>query len=149
MDPVELIVAARLLSDGHPTQEALRRALSTAYYAMFHALARSNADLIVGAQNPSNQDHWISTYRSLQHFRAENPLYGWPHLFSLPMRQFGSVIADLKKQRETADYDPNATFGQQQVTTWIDRAEQAIQDFDREPFQQRSMVAIATMAGRR
>lgn len=149
MDAVELIAVARLLAAGHPTQEVLRRALSTAYYAMYHTLAQSNADLIIGAQNPANQQNWTSTYRSLQHFRAENPLYGWPHLFSLPMRQFGSVTADLKKHRETADYDPNATFGQQQVTTWIDRAERAIQDFDREPFQQRSIVAIATMAGRR
>ena len=149
MEPVGLIAAARLLAAGRPTQEALRRALSTACYARFHTLAKSNADLIAGAQNPANQQDWTSTYRSRQHFRAENPLYGWPHLFSSRMRQFGSVIADLKKQRETADYDPNANFAQQQVNTWIDRAERAIQDFDNEPIQQRSMVAIATMAGRR
>ena len=48
MDWIELIGAGRLLASGQPSQEALRRAISTAYYAMFHALATSNADLIVG-----------------------------------------------------------------------------------------------------
>ena len=31
-----------------PLQDSLRRAVSTAYYAMFHALASSNADCLVG-----------------------------------------------------------------------------------------------------
>ena len=34
MDWVELIRAGRLLTAGQPSQEALRRAVSTAYYAM-------------------------------------------------------------------------------------------------------------------
>jgi uncharacterized protein (UPF0332 family) len=48
MDPIELFRISRLLASGQPSQEALRRAISTAYYAMFHALANSNADLVVG-----------------------------------------------------------------------------------------------------
>ncbi len=55
MDWVELISASRLLAAGQPSQEALRRAVSTAYYAMFHALATSNADLIVGARTSANE----------------------------------------------------------------------------------------------
>ena len=94
MDWVELIRASRLLAGGQPSQEALRRAVSTAYYAMFHALATSNADLIVGARTPVNQSDWIATYRSLQHYRAENPLHGWPHLFSPQVRNFATVIGD-------------------------------------------------------
>ena len=36
--------------------EALRRAVSTAYYAMFHALASSNADIIEGlGRSPTNR----------------------------------------------------------------------------------------------
>lgn len=151
MDWLELINASRLLAGGRPTQGALRRAVSTAYYAMFHALAASNADLIVGPRTPTNEPHWIETYRSLRHYRAENPLHGWPHLFSLPVQNFAFVIGIIKKEREQADYDPGASviFAQSQVITWIDSAEKAITDFNAASPQERAMVAIATLAGRR
>ena len=73
MDWLELINVSRFLAGGQPTQEALRRAVSTAYYAMFHALATSNADLIVDRRTPANESRWIATYRSLRHFRAASP----------------------------------------------------------------------------
>ena len=149
MDWIELIRASRLLAAGQPSQEALRRAVSTTYYAMFHALAASNADLIVGPMTPNNQSEWIATYRSLQHFRAENPLHGWPHLFSQPVRDFALVIGSSKRRREDADYDPTANFAQNHVIIWIERAEQAIIDFNAASPQERAMVAIATLAGRR
>ena len=149
MDWVELIKASRLLSGGQPSQESLRRAISTAYYAMFHALASSNADIIVGTKTRANQSDWTVIYRSLRHFRAENPLYGWPHLFSQPIQNFAVIIAGIKRQREDADYNPDASFDQDQVATWIDRAEQAILDFNTSTAQERSMVAIATLAGQR
>ena len=149
MDWVELIRASRLLAGGQPSQEALRRAVSTAYYAMFHALATSNADLIVGTKVQVNQSNWIATYRSLRHFRAENPLHGWPHLFSLPVQNFAVVIGSIKTERENADYNPVVNFAQNQVITWIDRAEQAIIAFNTASPQERSMVAIATLAGQR
>ena len=149
MDWIELIRASHLLATGQPSQEALRRAISTAYYAMFHALATSNADLIIGQRTPANQPDWTRTYRSLRHFRAENPLYGWPHLFSPPVQRFAVIIAGIKKQREDADYNPQTSFAQNQAVTWIDRAEQAIIDFNAASPQERSMVAIATLAGQR
>ena len=149
MDWVELIRASRLLASGQPSQEALRRAVSTAYYAMFHVLATSNADIIIGPRTPANRSDWTSTYRSLRHFRAENPLYGWPHLFSQPIQNFAVIIAGIKRQREEADYNPDVNFVQPQVATWIDRAERAIIDFNASTLQERSMVAIATLAGQR
>ena len=33
---------------GRPREAELRRTVSTAYYALFHTLARSGADLLVG-----------------------------------------------------------------------------------------------------
>ncbi|MDE2683943.1 MAG: hypothetical protein OXI54_07330 [Chloroflexota bacterium] len=151
MDWLELINASRLLVSGQPTQAALRRAVSTAYYAMFHALAASNADLIVGPRTPANESRWIATYRSLRHFRAENPLHGWAHFFSSPVQNFAYVIGIIKKEREQADYNPGATvtFAQNQVITWIDAAEQATIDFNTASSQERAMVAIATLAGQR
>ena len=149
MDWTELIRVSRLLAGGQPSQEALRRAVSTAYYAMFHALTTSNADLIVGGRTPDNESDWVATYRALQHYRAENPLHGWPHLFSPQVQNFAIVIGIIKKARENADYNPVMNFAQNQVIIWIDSAEQAIIDFNAATPQERAMVAIATLAGQR
>ena len=149
MDWQNLIAISRSLAAGQPSPEALRRAVSTAYYAMFHALATSIADCIHGPRTAANQTDWASTYRSLQHRRAANPLNRWHHLFSQPVQDFANVIGDLKKQREEADYNPIQSFTQSQANTWIDRAEAAIIDFYQVGSQERTMVAIACLAGNR
>ena len=149
MDPTELIAASRLLARGQPTQEALRRAVSTAYYAMFHTLAASNADLIEGPRTQANQATWTATYRSLRHTRAGSMVQRWPHLFTPAVRIFAVIIDSMKRQREDADYNPDASFTQQQVVTRIANAEQAIADFNSAPAQERALAAIATLAGQR
>lgn len=149
MDPTELIAVSRLLATGQPTQEALRRAVSTAYYSMFHTLATSNANLIHGPRTPTNQAAWTATYRSLRHARAGTMLQGWPHLFSPAVRNFAVIIDAMKRQREYADYNPDASFTQQQVITRIANAEQAIADFNSAPLQEKALAAIATLAGQR
>ena len=51
MTPRDLMEAARALVESGPappTQARLRRAVSTAYYAMFHCLGACAADLFIG-----------------------------------------------------------------------------------------------------
>lgn len=73
MDWEALIASSRALispisPDNQPTDEALRRAISTAYYAMFHALAANNADCIVGTAHDLLSRHaWDRVYRGLEH----------------------------------------------------------------------------------
>ena len=48
----DLLATARRLakaSPQKPRQSDLKRAISTAYYALFHAMARNAADMLVGA----------------------------------------------------------------------------------------------------
>ncbi|MDE2685325.1 MAG: hypothetical protein OXI54_14445 [Chloroflexota bacterium] len=149
MDWQNLIVASRSLAAGQPSQEALRRAVSTAYYAIFHALATSIADCMHGPRTAANQTDWARTYRSLQHRRAANPLNRWHNLFCQPVQDFANVIGDLKYQREEADYNPMQSFTQSQVNAWIDQAEAAIVDFYQAIQQERTMVAISCLAGNR
>ena len=71
MNPYDLMEVARALAESGqapPTQARLRRAVSTAYYAMFHCLAASAADLFIGTvRNPA----WHRIYRALEHGRTE------------------------------------------------------------------------------
>ena len=54
-----------------PGTAALRRAVSTAYYAMFPALAASNADALMGTPNDElTTDAWVQIYRGLNHNQA-------------------------------------------------------------------------------
>ena len=52
---MQLNMSSRLLADGQPSQRALRGAVNTAYYAMFHALLTSNGDVIVGDKKPHSK----------------------------------------------------------------------------------------------
>ena len=75
MQPHDLISSARkLLGEGQvgpPKQSDLKRALSTAYFAMFHALCRNCADTLVGkVKARRSQGAWIQAYRAMDLGRA-------------------------------------------------------------------------------
>ena len=72
MTPRDLIQTARRLAQpgaAQPTQADLRRAVSTAYYALFHCLAATAADLLTGS---SRSPEWHQVYRALEHGKARS-----------------------------------------------------------------------------
>ncbi len=81
----DLIVIARALAIGvipprigRPRQAELRRALSTIYYAAFHAFASNNANTLIGiGPQVRNDPAWELTYRAMDHraarARCEHP----------------------------------------------------------------------------
>jgi hypothetical protein len=71
----DLIATARRLakaSPKRPRQSDLKRGVSTAYYALFHALARDCADLLVGTGDTRSEPAWAQVYRTLEHGVAKN-----------------------------------------------------------------------------
>ena len=105
------------------SRETLHRAVSTAYYAVFHALARNNADNIIGAPtNPSMASDWVDAYRRMRHGYAAYQLQR--HMFTLDIngRDFSGHFINLKFARETADYNPNAFFNLTSASEWLNRA---------------------------
>ena len=133
-----------------PTDEALRRAISTAYYAMFHALAASNADCIVGTpSDPLSRHAWDRVYRGLEHGLSKVQLREDRHLFSPDTRWFGETFSRLQEARQTADYSHAETFTTDLVNTWIDRAEDAIRGFMQASIHERTAVAVQSLIRRR
>lgn len=151
----DLIAAGRLLAgtvhpDTQPLQDSLRRAVSTAYYAMFHSLASSNADCLVGRpHDPLSEHAWSRAYRGLSHGAARRNLLQDRSLFSLQIQQFADVFAQLQDQRHRADYDPNRTFSRPQALYWIERAEGSTDNFMQTSADERKIVAIQSLVGRR
>ena len=151
----DLITTSRLLTRQQapaaaPVEDSLRRAVSTAYYAMFHALATSNADCLVGtAHDPISRHAWTRVYRGLGHREAKRNLQQEQDLFSQPVRNFTNTFVELQDQRHLADYDPDQAFPLSAVLNWIDRAEEAISDFMLVSQDERSAVAIQVLIRRR
>ena len=143
MNPDDLIRMARHLanggagaSSGRPSQADLRRAVSTAYYALFHALASNCADMLIGS-TPSrrSQQAWRQTYRSPEHRFIKNQCNrNEISRFPPQIRNFASAFVELQNRRHTADYDPlpdpGATFYRSDVLTLVADAERAINLFN-------------------
>ena len=121
----------------------LKRAVSTTYYAMFHALCESNADALVGT-SPTGEDVelWTQTYRALDHRPAKGRLASYRQQSSVPeIRDFANAFGILQEQRLDADYNPRRLFARNEVASLIDRAEAVTQAFDNLPARPRRMLA--------
>lgn len=136
MNPYDLIRIARHLATGgvggnrgRPRQADLRRAVSTAYYALFHALSRCCADTLAGG-TPAHrrQRGWQLVYRSLEHGPARNRLSNPAEMQTFPpeIRNFGLLFVEMQRQRHRADYDPTEAFAREHVLQFIAQTEQAV-----------------------
>ena len=117
---------------------------------MFHALATSSADCIVGIPNDSTSRHaWDRVYRGLEHGIARIQLQQDHQLFSSDTRRFGDTFGRLQELRQRADYDHTQTFDAIVANTWIDRAEEAIRGFMQASIEERTAVAVQSLIRRR
>ena len=133
MNPHDLMEVAHALAEsGHapPTQARLRRAVSTAYYAMFHCLAASAADLFIGTvRSPA----WHRTYRALEHGRARSACRQAQTMpeFPVEIRDFAKAFVELQMARQEADYAlDTAAYRKSDVPGYIVSAEIAIRQFE-------------------
>jgi hypothetical protein len=111
-----------------PREVFMRRAVSTAYYAMFHALARLCADQLVGGIHAKTAA-WARVYRSLDHKPAQTVLRSVEAAgLASQIVAFGEAFAQLQERRYQADYDP-APFRYyfKETAALINLAETAIQ----------------------
>lgn len=104
---------------GAPRQVDLRRAISNAYYALFHAVSIAGADQFAGRTRQSEPQYAL-VYRSIDH-RALRQLcedlgkptspakyepYITRHGLGLGIGAFALAVVDLQAKRHSADYDP-------------------------------------------
>lgn len=154
IDPQELIATCRKLvpaaASPSPSEADLRRAISTAYYAVFHTLAASNAELIAGQpQSNVSAYAWERVYRRLDHGRTRNNLRAVLNLLSPGGENFASTFIELHDLRQEADYDPNFTITYLNTVNTIARAETAIRDFAQLTQEERRLLAAQSMFDRR
>lgn len=173
-DPAELIGVAKLLSnaggpappagapptDAPPTDAHMRRAASTAYYAVFHMLLRAAADRFMGAGQAAAPGYSL-LYRGFSHGQMRRACEELQHstlkerykralqrtAVSRDMQAFARSFPNLQDARHTADYDPAAQFSASDVAALIQEAENAIEAFDRAPPDEQADVLALLMMG--
>ncbi len=113
---------------GRPRQADLRRAVSTAYYAVFHALCRLCADVVIG-RRPKCRRAWQQVYRAVQHGLVKQQCSkGRVRQAGFPpeINAFCAMFLHLQERRHEADYDPLASFTLNDAQALVHLAEQAV-----------------------
>ncbi|MCY4653359.1 MAG: hypothetical protein OXC95_09375 [Dehalococcoidia bacterium] len=144
---IALYLASGDLNDrvGRPRQTELSRAVSCAYYALFHTLARCCADTRVGVSPASrSQGAWRQTYRALEHGPARSRCSRQIMLNRFPeeIQDFGRLFVGMQRGRHAADYDPDARFSRSDVLQFIEEAAGTITRFNRVAIRDRRAFAV-------
>lgn len=149
----ELLATAYRLVDlrlGKPSQSDLKRAISTAYYALFHAVARQAADSLIGATARQEDRAWSQTYRALEHGAARNACGQLATLgFPAAVCDAGNAFVQLQIARHSADYDPGSRFTESEALAAITLAETAIAKLDAALRKDRKALAVQLLLKRR
>lgn len=145
--PDQLLAQAERLASreaGAPRQVDLRRAISAAYYAMFHAILRTAADEVVGTSQRTSPLYELA-YRSIDHARlrklceeaqqttlsSRRARYVPTGSFTSDIRSFAASTLELQRHRHSADYDPSFRTTMSDAQVAIETARSGIARFDR------------------
>ena len=155
MSPANLIATARALfdaaaqeTDPEQGQTHLKRAVSTAYYGMFHAVCANVAELLPGAGNePATAAAWLQAYRGPEHTHARNQCRNATLMAPFPaaITEFARIFVETQAHRNQADYNPLSGFAPTEVSSIIDDAEDAISRLSTAPAPIRRAFAITVL----
>lgn len=118
--------------EGAPNQTDLRKAISSAYYALFHELASAGSSEFIGSTK-KHSPIFALAYRSFQHGRMKQVCDALKsgrvsprHAAALGLQTFSPEIAicasafvELQQKRHLADYDPGWSVSLTEATALV------------------------------
>lgn len=140
---------------GPPRQVDIRRSISAAYYAIFHATITAAVDQFVGITNRDRSRYGLA-YRSVTHawlrdlckevqkpvlsskFKPHAPANG----FGRDIMEFAEAIVQLQEKRHSADYDVMIRMNKSDAILAIKAAEAAFRRFAKASKTQRQAFLI-------
>lgn len=165
-DPVDLLVVARVLAAADaplaPSDAQIRRAISTAYYALFHLLLRAGAQRFMG-QGTEARPGYALIYRGFTHSRAKSVCAQLQkgrlndtlqrqlgrQTISQDMQDFAAGVVALQELREAADYDPQAAFHHSDAIGAVEAAHLALVAFERTSSEEQTDVLALMLVSSR
>jgi hypothetical protein len=122
-----------------------RRAVSTAYYAVFHALAGCCADELLGGTDRYSTDY-ERVYRALDHGPLRTAFANQPLKDNPKLNEIGGHVARLQSERHRADYFPGKRlFTPAQCMELIDIAKTVVELLDSLDAKDRRMLAVSLL----
>jgi hypothetical protein len=127
-----------------PKQVNLRRAVSSAYYGLFHFLIDEACRLVMGSRHEQSAYRDVLA-RAFDHSAMRDACIsfaggqlkasltkGLPVGFSVPLaiRQVAWAFTQVQERRHLADYDRSERFLRSEVLARIEQIETAIEDFN-------------------
>lgn len=138
----------KLSAKKRPREVVLRRAVSSAYYAVFHAFCRLCADELVGAK--ASVDDRNAVYRSIDHrnLRTIQSAVLKQGRFGADVVSIMAAAVALQDKRALADYDLNAQKfgGKAAVLSIVQIAESTVEALQALPPASRKALAVALIA---
>lgn len=131
-----LIQAEHLIGWAGGGQAEYRRAISTAYYAVFHTVLRSVADHYIGRGSPERLEYKLA-YRHIDHSTLSQVCTEFKKrlvpddLLHQDLRAFASAVVELQSRRHRADYDPDLDLRASDTRAAVRSARDAIDRFRR------------------
>ena len=124
------------IDEGCPRQASLRRAASTAYYALFQALCEACASELVGWDKP--WEAFTPIFRALEHGRIAEVLKPSSLGDRADLLRLSSAFGELKAAREWADYNPEPrpkyelgknekSYSRSEALSLVELAEEAVE----------------------
>lgn len=133
------------LGAGRPKQVTINRAVSTAYYAVFHALAGECVARLVGApRSPRYWDIVAPVHRAIDHGTARKVLerLARDRSTSDDLKTLAEVFIELQSARHSADYDPACRHSRREARDLIVQARRAIDALRAIPKEDRLILAV-------
>jgi hypothetical protein len=150
LDPEHLFQQARRLIGPAPSpdpwQANLRRAISAAYYSVFHTVLTAAADMVVG-QTAGTGGLYELVYRSVAHtwlrdlcqdmrkrpmpqrYKRYEPQGG----FGQDMTAFAEIVMQLQEARNEADYSPSLHISRLETIILLSHTRAAFNHFNTAP----------------
>ncbi len=139
---------ARARGTPNHRKAAMRRAVSTAYYAVFHALCFVCASALVGWSQSENVD---PIYRSVEHGFAKKRLASRDAVsIGVEVVQIGASFTALQDRRHSADYaSPGLPVSPSATIETVELARQTVAAVEALDERQRLRLAILLIARQR
>ncbi|WP_375413393.1 hypothetical protein [uncultured Bradyrhizobium sp.] len=135
-----LELANTLAENGAHSLTLKRRAVSTAYYAVFHALAKLCADELLQGRGSNEYER---VYRALDHGTLKTAFKNKP-LNQIPeIVTIGNRAVELQSERMRSDYLPSQRlYTKNQCLDLVHSARIAVRSFGRLSAEQRRTLAV-------
>ncbi|HMQ58821.1 MAG TPA: hypothetical protein PKE65_09760 [Rhizobiaceae bacterium] len=142
-----LLEVADTLRESLPQSAAFRRrAVSTAYYAVFHSLAKLCCETLL-PNTMRSDDAWQRVYRALDHGSLRRVLQQSPLRSHPVLGVIGPLVIRLQEERHRADYLPpqRDLYSPEEVTDLLGQARYVISELNKLDIGGRKLLATSLL----